>query len=85
MFNVAQRVGGTAHKRTNDSFTNTKVLGISEEVVGIFLDFCYRSILIKKFLIKVAITYLFFKHLISGGSLEDFTSFSIFFIMIFLS
>ena len=47
MFIVAQRVGGTVHKRTNVSFTNTKLLGVSEKVVWIFLDFCYCSILLK--------------------------------------
>ena len=56
MFIVAQRVGVTVHKRTNVSFTNAKFFGVTEEVVWIILDFCYRSILLKTFLIKVAIT-----------------------------
>ena len=56
MFIVAQRVGVTVHKRTNVSFTNTKLLGVSEEVVWIFFDSCYCSILLKMFLIKVTIT-----------------------------
>ena len=47
MFIAAQIVGGTVHKRTNVSFANTKLLGVSEEVVWILLDFCYRSILFK--------------------------------------
>ena len=43
MFIAAQRVGGTVHKNTNVSLTNTKLLGISEELVWIFLDFCYSQ------------------------------------------
>ena len=34
MFIVAQRVGGTIHEMTNVSFTNTKLIVVSEEVVG---------------------------------------------------
>ena len=40
----------------SDKNTNTTLLGISKEVAWIFLDVCHSSILIKKFLIKVAIT-----------------------------
>ena len=43
MFIVAQRVCVTIHKRTNVSFTTTKFLCVSEEVVWIIIDFCYRA------------------------------------------
>ena len=83
MFIVAQRVGVTVHKKTNVSFANAKLLGVSEEVVWIIVDFCYRSILLKTFLIKVAITNCFSS--ITKCGFEDFTRFNIFLIMIFLS
>ena len=51
-------VGGTVYKTTNSSLTNIKLLGLCEEVVWNLMDFYHSRNLFKKFLIKVAITYI---------------------------
>ena len=78
MFIVAQRVGGTVHKRTHVSFTNTKLLGVSEEVV-LFKSFSSR------WLSHNCFSNITNCDSMNGAGFEDFTSFSLFLIMIFLS
>ena len=78
MFIVAQRVGGTVHKVTNVSFTNTKLLGVSQEefgsswifVTAAFSSKCFSS----RWLSHNNFSSITKCDLISGAGFEDFRS-----------
>ena len=83
---LPQRVSVTVHKKTNASFTNTKLLGVSEEVVWIIFEFVVTAAFSSKRFSSRWLSHNCFSSitrcdLIRGAGFEDFTIFNLFLII----